>query len=52
MVNAQNGENVNNKFIELKLGSHTIVHGFDTKNKEIIERIEVTGFSKKPGSSI
>ncbi len=34
-------------FIELKLGSHTIVHGFDEANKEIIEKVKVDGFSKK-----
>ena len=34
-------------FIELKLGSHTIVHGFDETNKEIMEEVKVNGFSKK-----
>ena len=36
-----------NKFIELHLGSHTIVHGFDANNKEITEEVKVTEFSKK-----
>ncbi|TCI91429.1 hypothetical protein [Tenacibaculum sp. M341] len=35
------------KFIELKLGSHQIVHGFDADNQEIIEEIKVEGFTKK-----
>ena len=36
-----------NRFIELILGSHIIVHGFDEKNKEIAEEVEVQEFSKK-----
>ncbi|TCP28534.1 hypothetical protein EV195_101713 [Tenacibaculum skagerrakense] len=35
------------KFIELKLGSHQIVHAFDEQNKEIIEEVTVDQFSKK-----
>ena len=35
------------KFVELSLGSHIIVHGFDADNKEITEAITVEGFSKK-----
>ncbi|QDO92831.1 hypothetical protein FNB79_02185 [Formosa sediminum] len=35
------------KFIELHLGSHVIIHGFDTHNKEISERVEVQEFTKK-----
>jgi len=35
------------QFIELKLGSHQIVHGYDNENKEIIEEIKVNGFTKK-----
>lgn len=35
------------KFIELHLGSHIIVHGFDHHNKEISERVEVQEFAKK-----
>ncbi|WP_075344338.1 hypothetical protein [Tenacibaculum agarivorans] len=35
------------QFIELKLGSHQIVHGFDNENKEIIEEIKVERFTKK-----
>ncbi len=35
------------KFLELTLGSHMIAHGYDDKNKEIIEKITVDGFSKK-----
>ncbi|MBP1838247.1 hypothetical protein [Formosa algae] len=35
------------KFIELELGSHIIVHGFDAQNKEISERVEAEGFTKK-----
>ncbi|SED05200.1 hypothetical protein SAMN04489761_4111 [Tenacibaculum sp. MAR_2009_124] len=36
-----------NEFIELTLGSHNIVHGYDKDNKEIIESVHVEGFSKK-----
>ncbi|MHA7942031.1 hypothetical protein ACJOV8_003045 [Formosa sp. 3Alg 14/1] len=35
------------KFIELHLGSHSIVHGFDADNKEISERVEAENFTKK-----
>lgn len=35
------------KFIELHLGSHVIVHGFDAQNKEISERVETEVFSTK-----
>ncbi len=35
------------KFIELTLKNHTIVHGFDARNKEIIEEVEVKEASKK-----
>jgi len=35
------------QFIELHLGSHEIVHGFDSENNERIERIETESFSKK-----
>lgn len=35
------------RFIELKLGSYQIVHGFDDQNKEIIEEVTVNGFNKK-----
>ncbi|MFY7672642.1 hypothetical protein ACOSP6_16290 [Tenacibaculum sp. MEBiC06402] len=35
------------KFIELKLGSHQIVHGFDNDNNEIIEEVTFNQFSKK-----
>ncbi len=35
------------KFIELTLKNHTIVHGFDARNKEIIEEVEVDQASKK-----
>ena len=35
------------KFIESELGSHIIVHGFDAQNKEISERVEAEGFTKK-----
>ncbi|WP_299617263.1 hypothetical protein [uncultured Tenacibaculum sp.] len=35
------------RFIELKLGSHQIVHGFDAQNKEIIEEVTVDGFNRK-----
>jgi len=34
-------------FIELTLGSHMISHGFDAKNKEVLEHVNVDGFSKK-----
>lgn len=35
------------EFIELSLGSHTIVHGFDETNKEITETVSTARFSKK-----
>ncbi|GAA4276197.1 hypothetical protein [Aquimarina mytili] len=35
------------KFIELTLKNYTIVHGFDARNNEIIEKVEVAEFSKK-----
>lgn len=38
---------MNIDFIELSLGSHMISHGYDTENKEVLESVEVDGFSKK-----
>lgn len=38
---------MNEKFIELSLGSHIIVHGFNDVNTEITKEVKVTGFSKK-----
>ncbi|ETN95028.1 hypothetical protein [Zhouia amylolytica] len=35
------------RFIELSLGSHIIVHGYDQLNKEITENVETEVFSKK-----
>ncbi len=35
------------KFIELTLGSHQIIHGYDENNKEIIEEVTAESFSKK-----
>jgi len=35
------------EFIELELGSHVIVHGFDDNNQEITEEVKVNSFSKK-----
>ncbi|MEW7291458.1 hypothetical protein [Aquimarina sp. 2304DJ70-9] len=35
------------RFIELTLKNHTIVHGFDARNKEITEEVEVAEASKK-----
>lgn len=35
------------RFIELKLASHQIVHGFDDQNKEIIEEVIIDGFNRK-----
>jgi hypothetical protein len=35
------------KYIELELGSHEILHGFDFNNKEIIEKVDVNEFTKK-----
>lgn len=35
------------KFIELHLGSHRIVHGFDSDQKEIIEEVVVPSYSVK-----
>ena len=34
-------------FIEIAVGSHQILHGFDQENKEIIEDVNVNSFSKK-----
>ncbi len=35
------------QFVELNLGSHIIIHGFDMVNKEITEKVNVSEFSKK-----
>ena len=35
------------KFIELTLKSHTIVHGFDARNQEIVEEVKVEKASRK-----
>ncbi len=35
------------KFIELTLGSYIISHGYDDKNKEILEHVHSETFSKK-----
>ncbi|WP_159021750.1 hypothetical protein [Formosa sp. L2A11] len=35
------------KFIEIHMGGHIIVHGFDADNKEITERVEASEFTKK-----
>ncbi|CDF78074.1 conserved hypothetical protein [Formosa agariphila KMM 3901] len=35
------------KFIEIHLGGHVIIHGFDAHNKEITERVEAEDFTKK-----
>ena len=35
------------RFVELRLGSHIIVHGFDTEQKKITEVVEVDEFTKK-----
>lgn len=35
------------KFLELKLGSHTIIHGYNNNNEEITEDVIVEGFSRK-----
>ena len=35
------------EFIELTLGSYIISHGYDAKNKEIMEQIPSGNFSKK-----
>ncbi len=35
------------KYIELTLKNHTIVHGFDARNQEITEEVEVEKASKK-----
>lgn len=35
------------KFIELKLGSHIVVHGYDNDNKEITENVKIEGYSRK-----
>lgn len=34
-------------FIELRLGSYAVLHGFDEANREITERVEVDGFHPK-----
>ncbi len=35
------------KFIELTLKNHKILHGFDARNREVIEEVEVEEASKK-----
>ncbi|MHA7057675.1 hypothetical protein ACWGOQ_0010680 [Aquimarina sp. M1] len=35
------------KFIELTLGNHTIVHGFDARNHEIKEEVTIATGTKK-----
>jgi len=35
------------KFIELTFGSYIISHGYDDKNKEILEHVHSETFSKK-----
>ncbi len=35
------------KYIELTFKNHTIVHGFDARNQEIIEEVEVKESSRK-----
>ncbi|PKV50401.1 hypothetical protein ATE84_2458 [Aquimarina sp. MAR_2010_214] len=35
------------KFIELTLKNHTILHGFDARNREVTEKVEVEEASKK-----
>ncbi|WP_109852237.1 hypothetical protein [Aquimarina sp. AU58] len=35
------------KFIELTLKNHTILHGFDARNREVTEVVEVEEASKK-----
>ncbi|MBG6129183.1 bisphosphoglycerate-independent phosphoglycerate mutase (AlkP superfamily) [Aquimarina sp. EL_43] len=35
------------KFIELTLKNHTILHGFDARNREVTEEVEVEEASKK-----
>ena len=35
------------EFIELTLGSYMISHGYDADNKEVLEHVEVNGFSNK-----
>ncbi|MFV9552195.1 hypothetical protein [Algibacter sp. PT7-4] len=35
------------KFIELTLGSYIISHGYDNKNKEILQHVNSDTFSKK-----
>jgi hypothetical protein len=38
---------MNKKFIELTLGSYIISHGYNSKNKEVMEPIPSETFSKK-----
>ncbi|WP_298495698.1 hypothetical protein [uncultured Algibacter sp.] len=35
------------KFIELTLGSYIISHGYDNKNKEVLQHVNSDTFSKK-----
>jgi hypothetical protein len=35
------------EFIELTLGSYVISHGYDDKNKEVLEHVHSDTFSKK-----
>jgi len=34
-------------FIEISLGSHMISHGYNHENEEVLETVEIEGFSKK-----
>ncbi len=47
MVASNNCRTIDMKFIELTLGNHIIVHGYDNDNKEITEEVSVDNFSKK-----
>lgn len=38
---------MNSKFIELTLGSYIVSHGYDDKNKEVLEHVHSKTFSKK-----
>lgn len=41
------GNNISNNYIEIIVQNHSVSHGFDESNKEIIEEVEVERPTKK-----
>jgi len=44
---SKSSKSKNKGFIEIVVGNHQILHGFDTDNKEIIEEVVVEKAAKK-----